>query len=319
VKPWLWVAALVSVIAGVLVASHSSSLAPSGGGAVVVDATPVPLNPRDTAQDAVGAFRYAGGLVLSSRQTERLHGLSDLEIAGTDRLTAIGDIGDRFEARLLFDSAARLVGMTDAEMWPLTGDDGRPLASKAEADAEGLARLPGGDLLVSFERHSRIWLYPADGGLPRPVPMPQVSFPLNEGMEALAADPEAGDDAYVVGGEMSGETWTCRISATCTKGPTVAMPAEFGLVALKRLPAMATVYLLRAFDPAIGNRISLQLFRGGVLVDRMDLARPLTIDNFEGVAAVPRRDGGLRFYLLSDDNASASQRTLLLAFDWQPH
>jgi hypothetical protein len=49
----------------------------------------------------------------------------------------------------------------------------------------------------------------------------------------------------------------------------------------------------------------------------MDLARPATVDNFEGLAAVPRADGGFRFYLLSDDNASATQRTLLLAFDWQ--
>jgi hypothetical protein len=50
----------------------------------------------------------------------------------------------------------------------------------------------------------------------------------------------------------------------------------------------------------------------------MDMAAPLTVDNFEGVAAVSRSDGGVRFYLLSDDNGDASQRTLLLAFDWQP-
>jgi hypothetical protein len=26
----------------------------------------------------------------------------------------------------------------------------------------------------------------------------------------------------------------------------------------------------------------------------------------------------IRFYLISDDNGSATQRTLLLAFDWRP-
>jgi hypothetical protein len=50
----------------------------------------------------------------------------------------------------------------------------------------------------------------------------------------------------------------------------------------------------------------------------MDLAAPMTVDNCEGLAAVLRPDGGVRFYLLSDDNALASQRTLLLAFDWRP-
>jgi hypothetical protein len=82
---------------------------------------------------------------------------------------------------------------------------------------------------------------------------------------------------------------------------------------------MRTAYVLRAFDVTRGNRISLQIFRGESLIARMELARPATVDNFEGLAAVPRANGGFRFYLLSDDNASASQRTLLLAFDWQSH
>ena len=88
-------------------------------------------------------------------------------------------------------------------------------------------------------------------------------------------------------------------------------------MSMKRLPDMRTVYLLRAYDVVRGSRISLQIFRSNTLVARMDVAAPLTVDNFEGVAAVPRTDGGVRFYLLSDDNGDASQRTLLLAFDWQ--
>ena len=42
---------------------------------------------------------------------------------------------------------------------------------------------------------------------------------------------------------------------------------------------------------------------------------PATVDNFEGIAAVRRADGGVRLYILSDDNFNARQRTLLLAFD----
>jgi hypothetical protein len=41
------------------------------------------------------------------------------------------------------------------------------------------------------------------------------------------------------------------------------------------------------------------------------------VDNFEGIAVVPRPTGGIRLYLVSDDNGSAAQRTYLLAFDWQ--
>ena len=149
--------------------------------------------------------------------------------------------------------------------------------------------------------------------------MPEASFPPNEGMEALALDPEAGADAYIVGAEVTGDTWTCRLSSpSCIKAPPVAKPPEFGLVAIRRLPGSLSVFLLRAFDEERGNRNSLQVFRGTVMVARMDLAPPMTVDNYEGIAAVPRADGTVRFYLISDDNASASQRTILLAFDWRP-
>jgi hypothetical protein len=41
----------------------------------------------------------------------------------------------------------------------------------------------------------------------------------------------------------------------------------------------------------------------------------LTIDNFEGIAAKELPDGRVRLYVISDDNFSASQRTLLMVFD----
>ena len=257
--------------------------------------------------------------MLTSGQTDQLHGLSDLEVTDTDRLTAVGDLGALLDARLVLDSAGRLVGLTDARLTPLTGEDGKPLSDKADADAEGLAILRNGDRLVSFERRDRIWLYPSAGGPPRPAPTPETSFPFNGGMEALAADPEAGADAYIVGMEVSGDTWTCRLlQAPCIKGPSVDMPEGFALVAIKRLPHNQTASLLRAFDQARGSRISLRIVRSGSLVARMDLAPPMTVDNYEGLAAVPVKDGGVRFYLLSDDNALAPQRTILLAFDWRP-
>jgi hypothetical protein len=306
-------------IGGVVATPQSEPVEPIASGAIIIDAVPVPLNPQNPSQMALGDFLYAGGVVLTSLQTDRLHGLSDLEVAGTDRLTAVGDLGVLLDARLVLDSAGRLVGLADAHLTPLIGEDGKPLSDKTDADAEGLAVLPNGDRLVSFERRDRVWLYPAAGGPPQRVAMPEVSFPLNAGMEALSPDPWAGADAYAVGAEVSGDTWTCHAGSTsCIQGPSVDKPEEFGLVAMKRLPAEQTAYLLRAFDEARGIRISLKIFRATTLIAVMDMAPPMTVDNFEGLAAVPRTDGGVRFYLISDDNASSTQRTLLLAFDWRP-
>jgi hypothetical protein len=160
-----------------------------------------------------GGFTYAGGVVLTSNETSRLHGLSDLAIAPDGSLAAITDEGDFFQAHLQLDEAGRLVGLTGGKLEPLRGLDGQALQGKDKSDAEGLAMLPNGDRLISFERDHRIWLYPSTGpgtwGTPRAVPRPATVFPDNEGMEAIAAYPFAGPDAYLVGGE-EGEVWLCR-------------------------------------------------------------------------------------------------------------
>jgi hypothetical protein len=281
-----------------------------------IDTVPVPLNTRRPSQLEINDFRYAGGVVLTSRQSDQLHGLSDIDVQGGDHLTAVSDLGTLFEARLLLDAAERLVGLADASITPLTDEAGKPLVDKANADAEGLAVLPGGDRLVSFERDHRIWLYPAGGGNPRAAPHPDATFPSNEGMEALTAAADIADDAYVVGAEVTGETWTCRLSSpACVKAASVVMPEDFGLVAIKRISGISA-FLLRAYDEQRGARVSLHVVRGTDVVARMDLAAPMTVDNFEGLAIVQKSDGAFRFYLCSDDNASASQRTILMAFDW---
>ena len=311
---------VAAVVTAVVVAAIPQSRAPRERWTpIAIEAAAVPLNSSDPAQAVVGSFAYAGGVVLTSPETDRLHGLSDLEVTGTDRLTAVGDAGILLTARLVLDDSGRLVGVTDGRFELLTGLDGQPLRGKSEADSEGLALLPNGDRLVSFERDHRIWLYPAAGGPPRAVPRPTVEFSdANGGMEALAPDPDAGPDAYVVGAETTGETWNCHISTSCTRGAIVDRSDGMSLVALRRLAAGRSAVLLRDFAPQTGSRISLAIVRANAVEAQLDLARPLTVDNFEGVAAVVRPDGGVRFYLLSDDNGSASQRTLLLAFDWRP-
>jgi hypothetical protein len=315
---WVWpTLAIVSIAAVWAYWRPAIDSAPQSTGPIIVEAIPVALNPEDPAATSVGSFHYAGGLLLTARQTNLLHELSDLIITGEDRLTAVGDEGIVFEARLVFDPSGRLTGVAETTLTHLILEDGRDLTN-VNKDAEALTVLPGGDRLVSFEKAPRILLYPAAGGPPREVPSPQVPFPSNAGMEALTADPDAGPDVYLVGAEASGETWRCQVGGSCVQGPTVQKPDDFALVAMSWLPGGMIAYLVRAYDPIQGSRIALEILRGTTVIDRMEMAPPMTVDNFEGMTSVPLPDGRRRFYLLSDDNNQASQRTLLLAFDWQP-
>ena len=289
------------------------------GGVIAVRTAAVPLDVANPAHEQLGNFTYAGGLVLTSETTPRLHGLSDLDVLPDGRLISVSDEGDLLRARVVLDANGRLAGLNGAKLTALTGLNGQPLRGKDNRDAEGQALLADGDLLVSFERHDRIWLYPKNGGPPRAVPSPAVKFPYNEGMEALAPDPDRGPDAYFAGGETTGQTWTCTLSTPCVEGPRVPLDVGFGLVAARRLPGGLTAWLLRAFNPVTQSVIDLRITdAGGRTVDRMELRQPLTVDNFEGLGVTAGPDGKIRFYLISDDNFSSQQRTLLLAFDWKP-
>ena len=88
-------------------------------------------------------------------------------------------------------------------------------------------------------------------------------------------------------------------------------------------PAVATLH--RGFDPVRGWRAMVRFVADPTVpVARQRISATLrlegstTRDNFEGVALTRSPSGGTRLYLISDDNAAESQRTLLLAFDWVP-
>ncbi len=295
------------------------------GPAIKLQAVAVPLDTRDPARDRIGGFAYAGGLAITSPDNALFHGLSDMKITPEGVLVAVTDFGDLVEMRMDFDPAGRLVGVTDGKMWPLKGPDGQAVQGKAQADAEGLAILANGDRLVSFERDHRIWRYPAGGGPPVVAPMPANLFSDNEGMEALTQYPVAGPDAYLVGSE-EGEVWLCRLAAACQAFSVLALPdLDFALTAFAAFGDGSLVTIHRAYDPVRGARGLVSVYTAAALKRRtplpvatMMLDGSLTRDNFEGVALVTGPGGVSRILILSDDNKSASQRTLLMAFDWTP-
>jgi hypothetical protein len=319
-----------SILAGLAIASCARMPAatqvetPSSRDETAIDVrtSPVPLNPQDPTQIRIGAFTYAGGFEIRAVNTPRLHGLSDLAMSSDGHLVAVTDEGDIFEARLVLDTQGRLSGLVDGRLTRLIDLNGRPLRGKARADAEGLAVLPNGDRLVSFERNHRIWRYPAGNGRPVAVQAPAAAFPENEGLEALTSYPIAGSNAYLAGSE-TGRVWLCTTASGCQATKLGSMvPAGFALTAMAAYGEDGNLAILaRAFDTRRGPRAIVRLLGPRALetprvIDELSIAAPLTRDNFEGVAVVPQSSGALRLYLVSDDNFSTTQHTYLLAFDW---
>jgi hypothetical protein len=328
-KRWLVGGAIGAALAALVACAVSQTVGglhggAAGGPAIHLAFKPVPLNPRDPRQDRSGDFVYAGGFDLTSPDTGLLHGLSDLSITPDGALTAESDEGRLFRARLVLDASGRLTGLTDGTLVPLTGLDGKPLPSKEESDAEGVAVWPNGDVMVSFERHHRIWRYPAAGGPPVALPIPDDPKMVgNDGMEGLALAPSQGPDAYWVGVE-NGDIFLCRLARGCERKAALPRPPDsYRLAALTETPDGRLLILHASWAAVTGARSKISLVEAPastqpVVIDGFTLAPPQTTDNFEGIAAVFRPDGALRVYLIVDDNFQASERTLLMAFDRRP-
>ncbi|MBK8482648.1 MAG: esterase-like activity of phytase family protein [Proteobacteria bacterium] len=279
-----------------------------------------------------------GALALAAVEVEgvRVGGLSGLAWdRRRQRLEALSDRGHLFELRLRW-RRGRLVAAEVLRAVALRGPEGAPLVG-AEADAEGLALVVSRwrgrrrtELFVSFEQRPRVWRFGLDGRFLREEPLPALWTEVtayrgpNLALEAVAWHSRWG---LVFGGEAplrgqprqtlplgaaGGETWQLAASAAVE---------ESGLVDLAPWRDGALLLLERGYVASTGRTvISLSRWtprppRGASeapqATDRLvvlDSAEGWAIDNFEGLAALP----GGRVLLVSDDNESARQRTLLL-------
>jgi hypothetical protein len=262
--------------------------------------------------------RFAGGVQIVLDETSPLHSLSDFKLTGDGGFVSVTDAGDLARGRLVLNGRGRLTGVADLQYRRLTLLDGAPIVEKVDGDAEGLALTAAGEVIVSFERNHRIWNYgPADALRPVPTVLAHPDFPFtnNDGMEGISIAP----NGLRVAGE-SGGVWDCSATG-CTvvtaAPPTPLADEEFRITGMDRDPSGDGWFVVerRFIAPADVRAHIRHMARDGALGPVLvELKFPGTTDNFEGLAAVAH-NGGTRLYILSDDNASKKQRTLLLAFD----
>ncbi len=294
-----------------------------------IAASVVPLQAEDPERRRVGPLRFRGGLNLTSADP-RFGGLSALLLSedGT-RLTAVTDKGHWITARLIADSAGAPLGLAEAEIGELHGPGGRHLRGKRETDSESLARLANGELVVGFERDHRLWRYPAApnplAGRPAAIPVPAAlkSLRSNSGIEALAVLADGALLAIAEGREEAATSPAFLWRGGAWSELAYPRAPGFRPTGATTLPGGDLLVVERSFNLFDGVAIRLQripavaivpgaVLRGEILAV---LRPPLPLDNMEGVAA--RRHpvtGETLIYLISDDNFSLLQQTLLLVF-----
>ena len=328
---------LIAAVAVIGVAASgvagTAPVAPEPPAAIEIRAQPIlAFDIRDPVRRRFGLLEFRGGLALQS-PSRHFGGLSALRIQEDGaRFVALTDRGWWLRGRIRYEGM-RPAAIVDAEIAPVLGADGQPLAKRGWYDTEAIAE-DGGTLYVGIERVHQIvrFNYGRDGLLARAqpvvVPLAMRSLPSNRGIESLVFVPKGLPLAGTLiaiserGLDKSGDTVGFLIGGPQSGMFSVRRADNFDISDAALLPDGDLLLLERKFGWTTGlsvrlRRVRLSEVAPGALVDGPILLEAdlgYEIDNMEGLSVHRGADGDTILTLVSDDNFSILQRTLLLQF-----
>ncbi|MBR0835481.1 esterase-like activity of phytase family protein [Bradyrhizobium manausense] len=305
---------------------------------IEVNARQIPFfEPRDRARVRFGQLAYRSGLVLTSphRGFGGLSGWRFLDDKG-ERFLALSDQGSWFTGAIRYANG-KMAGLDDVEAAPMLNSEGRPITEKRLwYDTESLAR-DGSLVYVGLERVNQIMRFDFARGGTRargevlPTPPALRKLPYNKGLEALVFVPkgmkgqplagtliamaEGGFDAdgnligFLIGGPMPGQFSIKRTDKQYISDAVLLPSGE--LLILERKFSWFTGINIRIRSLPLKGIAPGALVDGPVLFEA-DLGHE--VDNMEGIDAHVTAEGETVLTLVSDDNFSMLQRTLLLQF-----
>jgi hypothetical protein len=300
---------------------------------IKVKARPIPFfDSSDHARVRFGSLEYRSGLVLTS-SFPGFGGLSGLRLdAEGERFISLSDHGSWFTGRIVYQGRA-MTGLDDVEAAPMLGPDGKPLAARGWFDTESIA-LDGSFVYVGIERVNQVVRFDFAKGFTRsrgevfPMPPAVKKLPNNKGLEALVFVPKGfALEGTLIAISERGLDREGNLIAFLVGGPTpgqfsVRRSQNFDISDAVLLPSGELLVLERKFSLLSGvgiriRRIALKSLAPNAVVDgpaifEADLGEE--IDNMEGIDAFVTPEGETVLTMVSDDNFSLLQRTLLLQF-----
>jgi hypothetical protein len=299
------------------------------------------FDPSQPSKSEFGRLIFKGGLVLSS-PSKHFGGYSAMAVDDRgERFLAIADTGTWLTGRIE-RADGQLNGVTNARIGSIP-QDGRPSTEKSMRDVEGLVQLdPGpleGSYLLTYEGEHRMQEYVLEGGAFRQLagrPLPKAFDTIRDGNEGLEGATLLRGGRFAGGLALFAETpLTGEVNLTGalirdgkTETLTLQRRENFSISDVQSLADGSLLFLERSFDLAKQQRVRLRLVKtenvkpdtimdGEILLDatrNMATKEGHEIDNFEGLAVHTTAQGETVLTLISDDNFSPSQRTLMLQF-----
>ncbi|MFC7396186.1 esterase-like activity of phytase family protein [Chelatococcus sp. GCM10030263] len=304
--------------------------------AVPITATPITSFELATpSRQRFGRLEFRGGLTLRSPNAA-FGGLSGLwRSPDGEQLIAVSDRGRWLTAQLRHANG-HLVGMDDGVMGPFLSAAGHPLSKTRSYDTESLA-ISGSRAYVGVERVQEVLRFDWPRG-ERPsrarviaVPPGVKALPRNRGLEALgiatagssvagalvgiAEEPPrtGGPDGFILTGSHKGSFRVLRRDGFAVTDLAFLPGGDLLILERRYVPPFSLAMRLRLID---GRTLEPGAVLDGEVLLTADGGTP--VDNMEGLAAYRNADRETIITLISDDNFSMFQRTVLLEFALDP-
>lgn len=300
-----------------------------GAEAISVSSSPIErFDPGTPVGAPYGRLIFLGGLQLRSTDPD-FGGLSGLRLSSDGvGFTAISDRGNWFRGALAYEGT-RPIALTDVTRGPTPGRDGEPLPGRRGFDTESL-EIEGQTAWVGAERVNWLTRYqlgadgrPARRGTPVSLPVIARNAPFNTGFEAIAAMKSGG--IVLVAEKFLDDAGDNHAFVAGVDRPfsfSVKRTDDFSPTDMTRLPDGDFALLERRYRPPFSlavriRRLHAADIKAGAVIDGsvlMEATLSQAIDNFEGISAHRTPDGLTVLTVVSDDNFSTLQRTLLMQF-----
>lgn len=306
------------------------------------------LNPMRT---SIGRLSFVAGFHLTSTD-KRFGGLSGLDMLDTGNLVAVSDTGDFVWIDLKDDgltpSALRIAPMRDRKGKPYPTKGAADAEGLAINDGLALVSFERDSRVLAYDIETC-------GAAARGIPLGwsmdsaftrhKMTVGDNLGVEGLAIT----DDWYLLAGV---ETKVGKASPLSAR--PLEAGARFDLMIGEEAPELVGLDLLQfvneirlfslhrsskalssnaitVVETVLERRLDQSSLPARIISEIDERARQdfsikssrvlaemnvlVTIDNYEGIAVKQMPDGRVRLFIVSDDNFSTSQRTLLMVFD----
>ena len=287
------------------------------------------------AETQFGPLSFLGGLVLTS-DNAHFGGFSGLRI-GADGASfhAISDRAHWLTGRIAYEGEAP-AGIEAAELFPVRGPDGKPIAGTRGGDTEAL-EISGSIAFVPTEGRHQVLRFALGRGAEKargaklPGAEAMADLGRNAGIEAIGMvsdGPEKGTLLIIAEEppEAGADHPAWLVSGLTTK-PVRALGFKnrdgYAVTDMAFLPGGDLVVLERRYRPLFSlnmrlRRIALATIAEGASLDGEVLLEASLgghdIDNMEALSAHRAADGRTVLTLMSDDNFNRAQKTILLQF-----